>query len=1099
MGIQEKAMLEYRKTMKRAKGMIAVLGLCMAVTGTSVSYAAGGTVDSGYESSQDAAVGDSADSGGGSFEAGDSSGGGGSGGGGASESGDSSSGGGNSEAGDISGGSEAGGNSSESRDSLSGESSSESSGSESGSSSESNSGNSESKDSSENDGESSGDGDNSENNSGNSEDGNDSETDSQKGSESGNQSGSGSETGNNSETGTGSENDKNSADKSNPGIGTGSENIQEPEQGSVSDGSVNSGADSEDKNRADAGNTQQDTGMFGEGQDSSIETSGTDTVGAGENPDGAEQTKAGQPETGAADAKSPESPETAVAEEKTAAGIPEEQKQEIAAQAAPKAAPAVQAANELEVEDANSTAIDVRSDEAIEISIGDNSKLTVIVKNGAATKKTAYTNANITSVKIASKTKISFRDPVNTKNKVLDLATAIMELIAKQIELKPSQNVTLKVKELKLTAQDTGSATAGDVFLNVVKKVYDSDTTYAGIKNMTIVASGDTDDKDKGSEITITATNKASSAADSTSAGQEADADTSDSGVWSSVNGKIEDIDGYLANVKNIETIIEIEDCSFTADTITLSSMNDLTMSTKSVGIGVAVNVANVSSAVLVKNSDFISTKNIEMTAKSVIKSDVNADAKAGNIAVGVSVIGGTTKVSIDSTRQNSISAGGDLILAAESNAAAATNALGKKTNSSQSGAFAGVSVINYDTLANIGGNVNVTKVENLKVSSTQHGVNGTTVKSVKSEEKNSSVKETALNTILGIINNSLENIQLTTRLKQKGSEMASDAKTKISSWFHKDEVEGKLSESLETASGEDSGVGSLFEEAEKEISNKIKLTFKDTTGKDVTGVTVKITPNEGTASAPRLWTLDKSNVYEGTEFANGSYTITIIVPSGYAVPADQVIEIASGKGYNGIVKLAKTSNTKNQLVGAIAVTIVNSTNEASITTTGTINAGGKVEVLANAVSNNTTVADASTIPSGLEDDADDNEFRFAAVTEDGSTTLPVTATLTKVTQDGQTDTGNPYNQTFLDKDGLIKFTNGATQNEDQSINGNQQLTAGKYKLVFKLPGSFGFTPKDMTGIEVTDETKNGTTYKVYTMYITLTANNTNGYHESQW
>ena len=753
----------------------------------------------------------------------------------------------------------------------------------------------------------------------------------------------------------------------------------------------------------------------------------------------------------------------------------------------------MQAANELEVEDANSTAIDVRSDEAIEISIGDNSKLTVIVKSGAATNKTTYTNANITSVKIASKTKISFRDPANAANKVLDLAKAIVELLAKQIELKPSQNVTLKVKELKLTAQDTGSATAGDVFLNVVKKVYDSDTTYVGIKNMTIVASGDTDDKDKGSEITITATNKASSAADSTSAGQEADADTSDSGVWSSVNGEIEDIDGYLANVKNIETIIEIEDCSFTADTITLSSMNDLTMSTKSVGIGVAVNVANVSSAVLVKNSDFTSTKNIEMTAKSVIKSDVNADAKVGNIAVGVSVIGGITKVSIDSTNGNNISAGGDLILTAESNAAATTNALGKKMNSSQSGAFAGVSVINYDTMANIGGNVNVTKVRNLKVSSTQHGVNGTTVKSVKSDEKNSSVKETALNTILGIINNSLENIQLTTRLKQKGSEMASDAKTKISSWFHKDEVEGKLSESLETASGEDSGVGSLFEEAEKEISNKIKLTFKDTTGKDVTGVTVKITPNEGTASAPRLWTLDKSNVYEGTEFANGSYTITIIVPSGYAVPADQVIEIASGKGYNGIVKLAKTSNTKNQLVGAIAVTIVNSTNEASITTTGTINAGGKVEVLANAVSNNTTVADASTIPSGLEDDAKDNEFRFAAVTEDGSTTLPVTATLTKVTQDGQTDTGNPYNQTFLDKDGLIKFTNGATQNEDQSINENQQLTAGKYKLVFKLPGSFGFAPKDMTGITVTDETKNGTTYKVYTMYITLTANNTNG------
>ena len=31
MGIQERAMLEYRRTMKKARGMTAVLGLCMAV------------------------------------------------------------------------------------------------------------------------------------------------------------------------------------------------------------------------------------------------------------------------------------------------------------------------------------------------------------------------------------------------------------------------------------------------------------------------------------------------------------------------------------------------------------------------------------------------------------------------------------------------------------------------------------------------------------------------------------------------------------------------------------------------------------------------------------------------------------------------------------------------------------------------------------------------------------------------------------------------------------------------------------------------------------------------------------------------------------
>ena len=88
MGIQERAMLEYRRTMKKARGMAAVLGLCMAVAGTSVSYASasGNTGDSGYESSQEHTESVGADTGGSSFEAGDSMGGG-SGGGGSPETG----------------------------------------------------------------------------------------------------------------------------------------------------------------------------------------------------------------------------------------------------------------------------------------------------------------------------------------------------------------------------------------------------------------------------------------------------------------------------------------------------------------------------------------------------------------------------------------------------------------------------------------------------------------------------------------------------------------------------------------------------------------------------------------------------------------------------------------------------------------------------------------------------------------------------------------------------------------------------------------------------------------------------------------------------
>ena len=78
-------------------------------------------------------------------------------------------------------------------------------------------------------------------------------------------------------------------------------------------------------------------------------------------------------------------------------------------------------------------------------------------------------------------------------------------------------------------------------------------------------------------------------------------------------------------------------------------------MSTQGVGIGVAVNVASASSMVLVKNSDLTSTKNgIKLLAKSVIESKANAQAKAGNVAVGVSVISGSTEAEPSTPKKDS-------------------------------------------------------------------------------------------------------------------------------------------------------------------------------------------------------------------------------------------------------------------------------------------------------------------------------------------------------------------------------------------------------------------------------------------------------------
>lgn len=139
---------------------------------------------------------------------------------------------------------------------------------------------------------------------------------------------------------------------------------------------------------------------------------------------------------------------------------------------------------------------------------------------------------------------------------------------------------------------------------------------------------------------------------------------------------------------------------------------------------------------------------------------------------------------------------------------------------------------------------------------------------------------------------------------------------------------------------------------------------------------------------------------------------------------------------------------------------VVNSRNEASITTTGTIDTNGTVTVFANALSNNTTVADASTIPSDLDQEPADNKVLVAMVTEDHSTTLPGQMTLTKLTgTTGDTAaTQDPYSHTYtVDKDGIFSFGSGITTSESGVSNGPQYLTAGRYKLTFKVLASLGF------------------------------------------
>ncbi|MEI3282606.1 MAG: hypothetical protein V8R61_07830 [Enterocloster sp.] len=196
--------------------------------------------------------------------------------------------------------------------------------------------------------------------------------------------------------------------------------------------------------------------------------------------------------------------------------------------------------------------------DSVQISVNGNNQLEII--KGA--DKTTYTNTReLEKVTINANNDISFKNPEGTAPNggwLLDLANAVVELIAKQISLQPDSKVTLKVKELNIHAQDSDGTDAGDVFLNVVKKVYDSDTTYVGLKNMNIVAAGP-------GVITISATNDKTLAASGDENTTDGTGNVTADGVWKTIDGKIEDVGSYLVNVKNVETIIEIEDCDITA------------------------------------------------------------------------------------------------------------------------------------------------------------------------------------------------------------------------------------------------------------------------------------------------------------------------------------------------------------------------------------------------------------------------------------------------------------------------------------------------------------------------------------------------------
>ena len=733
------------------------------------------------------------------------------------------------------------------------------------------------------------------------------------------------------------------------------------------------------------------------------------------------------------------------------------------------------------------TTISITSDvEKVIIDMNDNAQLMITTQksDGTDSTVTVYTNtATITSMSINVKDMITFGENISKASvdnpKTLNMSLADIILWAQQVLLVTDGNFTWNVKSLDVKAAPAEPDTLNPVS-SYIENTYKAHEYEVQIKNTSINASGD---------INILATNKARKHEDTDNTEDVIEVDSA-SDAWNALKDKADQAIGdlksdlkdalndatdgssFFVTVKPITTKVSIENSQLSASDIRVNTNTKVHVTTKSIGIGLAVNVVLADSQIHVKDSvlkatgrstqsstgnatNILPKGTISILAKTDVNVTGNATAGAGNFGIAVAVVLGDTFAKVEGSE---LTAAGDIEVAADNHTLSTAAATGKKKNEKQSGVYVGVSVVLGDTYAAVTDSTkksNLTAAEDLRVISNRYGTTTTTAVSQLEKYAAPATNEldASVNRIVTMVKQSLMTVVL---------EKADGVKQIVGNYFNESDILGKLKAAFSSAGSED-GLSPDAEEEENAgtTNGGIKFTFKmgNATESFPGNVKVTIKPDGISGQSEVIWNFGPGNVSKSqTNFKPGKYIIVFEVPNNYEKISDLKVTVKPGKLYTKEIVLKEVNYDKNQLVGSAAVAVVTTTNKAYIESEGTMTAGGRVTVEANGISNTTTRGDASFIDSVFNTIVPDGSIWVSMTTPNQSEVISTQIHLEK--KGGETvGTG-----TVSSSQKYVAFPSSIGDNGQSALTG---LKAGTYVISFYI---------DTTKVKV-DTTK----YKQYT------------------
>lgn len=519
-----------------------------------------------------------------------------------------------------------------------------------------------------------------------------------------------------------------------------------------------------------------------------------------------------------------------------------------------------------------------------------------------------------------------------TVNGAVDLGNAAVTINTQWLNLTGAgrESSTFKAGSLSVNMSHDGTFSGAEL---VISKVAAKRLT-ANISNCAIVLSGD---------FILDADVKESRLADETS-----------EIPWGDMP-ELEVLDGskkYCANVRPIYINATISGAKIAAANITVDANTDILMNTVSHTVPVAASVAVLSSKINVVGSELNATAgNLSLGATNKVVSTVKAEAAESlTFALAVGVVKQTTKVVVDAN--SNLSASGNIAVNAKSDIDAHVDAYGIENSQDKSGVYSTVTVVNQDTLAEVGGSANAGLDIDVNAEEDTNAYTKATsgaAEEPKEGEGTEEGKDGEKLTVADILK-FLAGMTVEDEAGNQAKAVSDDDTAVVSDSLDKaaesatEEKEDKLEEDTTAP-------------AENTDAQTVKITVKDG-DKLVEGVTIVLS-KDGTEVKTEATGEDGVATFNNVEAGAYAVRLTLGIPEGYKTPEKLTFTLEEGKSYAGTYTLQKNTSS-SQLVGSLGVGVGNTSSNAVVDSNGTVIAGGKLNIVVNSNILFQTIADAS-------------------------------------------------------------------------------------------------------------------------------------------